>query len=185
MQNKWRVEGRLAPDITSSDWLNSKPLRLKDLHGKVVLVDFWTFGCIDCQRELPHVQKIHEKYAKKGLVVIGVHSPEFEYEKNIETVRKEVKKRKLTYPIAFDNEHRAWDSYLSHNWPTQYLIDKEGRIRWTHVGECDLDKIEQRIEQLLQENAPKNAAFQAPERTHRVVKRAVRKIVKIAKKKKR
>lgn len=141
-----------APDFTGGGtWINSKPLTLEKLRGKVVLVDFWTYTCINCIRTLPYVEKWYEKYKDKGLVVIGVHTPEFEFEKNTSNVEKAVKNFGLTYPIVQDNGYKIWTAYNNRYWPAKYLIDKDGKIRYTHFGEGEYDKTEEMIQTLLKE----------------------------------
>jgi thiol-disulfide isomerase/thioredoxin len=132
-------------------WLNSPPLTMEGLRGKVVLVDFWTYSCINCLRALPYVQAWAEKYKDKGLVVIGVHAPEFAFEKDIGNVRKAVEDLKLAYPVAVDNEYAIWRGFNNEYWPAHYFIDAQGRIRHHHFGEGKYDKSEQVIQQLLAE----------------------------------
>ncbi len=116
-------------------WLNSAPLTLEQLKGKGVLVDFWTFGCINCLHALPHVQEWAAKYADQGLVVIGVHSPEFAYEKDPANVMKAVTDLGITFPVALDNDYAIWRQFANHYWPAHYFIDAEGRVRFHHFGE--------------------------------------------------
>lgn len=137
--------------IPGGEWLNSEPLRLSDLRGRVVLLDFWTYTCINCIRTLPYIQAWHEKYKDDGLVVIGVHTPEFEFEKNINNLRKAVSDFSLTYPIVQDNDYATWRAYNNRYWPAKYFIDKDGRVRWTHFGEGSYDESEQVIQALLSE----------------------------------
>jgi cytochrome c biogenesis protein CcdA/thiol-disulfide isomerase/thioredoxin len=145
-------KGALAPEIIpGGQWFNSEPLTLAKLRGKVVLIDFWTYSCINCQRTLPYLKSWWEKYKDKGLVIIGVHSPEFEFEKNPENVRKAIADFKLTYPIVQDNNFSTWRAYENQYWPAKYFIDKEGYIRHTHFGEGDYDESERVIQELLQE----------------------------------
>ncbi len=128
-----------------------KNLTIKELRGKVVLVDFWTYTCINCIRTLPYLKSWHEKYADKGFVIIGVHTPEFEFEKDYRNVAKAVKDFGLKYPIMQDNNYATWNAYQNHYWPAKYLIDKNGKIRYTHFGEGDYDKTENAIQELLKE----------------------------------
>lgn len=147
-----REKGIPAPEIISGGvWINSEPLSLKALRGKVVLVDFWTYSCINCQRTLPYLRAWNEKYANKGLVIIGVHAPEFEFEKNADNVRKAVADFGLTYPIVQDNNFATWRAYGNHYWPAKYFIDAEGNIRYHHFGEGDYDGSERVIQELLRE----------------------------------
>lgn len=142
----------VAPELTlGGSWINSQPLSLKELRGKVVLIDFWTYSCINCQRTLPYLKKWYEKYGDQGLVIIGVHAPEFEFEKNIQNVRKAVQDFGLTYPIMQDNNFATWRSYNNHYWPAKYFIDKDGFIRSTHFGEGSYEQSEQIIQELLKE----------------------------------
>ncbi len=141
-----------APEfIASGEWLNTKPLTMNELRGKVVLVDFWTYTCINCIRTLPYIKSWWEKYKDKGLVIVGVHTPEFEFEKNSDNVKRAVKDFGLTYPIMQDNEYATWQAYDNHFWPAKYLVDKNGKIRYTHFGEGDYDKTEKMIQDLLAE----------------------------------
>ena len=142
-----------APEISGiTSWINSAPLTLEQLKGKVVIVDFWTFSCINCIRTLPHVQGWYEKYKDKGLVIIGVHYPEFAFERIPENVEKAAKEYKLTYPIAIDNDGKTWDAYENRYWPASYFIDKNDQIRATHFGEGNYDENEKIIQELLSEN---------------------------------
>jgi cytochrome c biogenesis protein CcdA/thiol-disulfide isomerase/thioredoxin len=141
-----------APDfMPSGQWYNSQPLTLKDLRGKVVLVDFWTYSCINCQRTLPYIRTWWDKYKDQGLVIVGVHAPEFEFEKNPDNVAQAIKDFKLQYPIFQDNDFKTWRAYNNHYWPAKYLIDKDGYIRYTHFGEGKYDETEKAIQILLEE----------------------------------
>jgi thiol-disulfide isomerase/thioredoxin len=132
-------------------WLNSEPLSRESLRGKVVLVDFWTYSCINCLRALPFVEAWHEKYRDQGLVVIGVHSPEFAFEKDPRNVRREVDELGLTYPVAVDNDYAVWRAFANQYWPAHYFVDAKGNIRHTHFGEGEYDASERVIQQLLAE----------------------------------
>lgn len=150
-------KGVPAPEIVSGGvWISSTPLSLKELRGKVVLIDFWTYSCINCQRTLPYLRAWNEKYAEKGLVIIGVHAPEFEFEKNADNVRKAVLDFGLTYPIVQDNNFATWRAYGNHYWPAKYFIDAEGNIRYRHFGEGDYDGSERVIQELLREAGEQN-----------------------------
>lgn len=140
-----------APDLAAGDWINSEPLKLKDLRGRVVLIDFWTFGCYNCRNTLPFIKGWHDRYRDQGLTVIGVHSPEFDYEKNLENLRREVASLEIHYPVVSDNDYQTWDAYKVAAWPTLFLLDKQGRIRWMHVGEGNYDEAERLIQKLLAE----------------------------------
>ncbi len=141
-----------APELISGgSWFNSEPLKISELKGRVVLVDFWTYTCINCIRTLPYIENWYEKYQDKGLVIVGVHTPEFEFEKNPDNVMKAIKDFGLTYPIMQDNDYKTWRAYSNHYWPAKYLIDKDGKIRYTHFGEGKYDESEKWIQILLEE----------------------------------
>ena len=144
-------EAATAPDLAGGDWINSEPLKLKDLRGRVVLVEFWTFGCYNCRNTLPFVKSWHDRYQGKGLTVIGVHSPEFDDERKIENVRREVASLGIRYAVVTDNDYLTWNAYHVEAWPTTFLLDKQGRIRWMHEGEGDYDEAERLIQKLLAE----------------------------------
>ncbi|HEY1801113.1 MAG TPA: cytochrome c biogenesis protein DipZ [Terriglobales bacterium] len=133
-------------------WLNSPPLTRKALHGKVVLVDFWTYSCINCLRSLPYVEAWANKYKDAGLVVIGVHTPEFAFEKDRANVEKAVRDLKITYPVAIDSDYNIWRAFNNEYWPADYFIDGQGRIRHHYFGEGDYAASERIIQQLLKEN---------------------------------
>ncbi|RZL04384.1 MAG: cytochrome c biogenesis protein DipZ [Rubrivivax sp.] len=139
-----------APEfIGIGPWLNSPPLSLKALRGQVVLVEFWTYGCSNCVNTLPHIQRWHERYARQGLKVVGVHTPEFAFERSPDNVRQAIRRHGLSYPVALDNQYKTWNAYGNRYWPALYLIDRQGRIVFTHFGEGDEARIEQRIQQTL------------------------------------
>ena len=141
-----------APEIRGiTGWINSDPLTLAALRGKVVLVHFWTFGCINCQNVQPYVKAWYERYADQGFEVIGVHTPELSFEKDIANVRQAVIDKGVTFPVAFDPNFQTWNAYANNYWPAMYFIDKLGRIRYAHVGEGDYSEQEQVIRQLLAE----------------------------------
>ena len=145
------VEGP-SPSLDGAvQWLNSPPLTMEGLRGKVVLIDFWTYSCINCLRALPYVEAWAKNYQDKGLVVIGVHAPEFAFEKDIGNVRKAVADLKVDYPVAIDNNYAIWRAFKNEYWPAHYFIDAQGRIRHHHFGEGEYDKSEQVIQQLLAE----------------------------------
>ena len=141
------------PEITSQTQLNSEPLRLENLGGKVVMVEFWTFGCWNCRNVESYVQEWHEKYAKQGLVVIAGHSPEFKYEYDVEKVKGYIHDYRIPYAVSIDNEFRNWRQYRNHYWPTLYLIDKRGVIQYVRIGEGGYEETEQTIQRLLAEAA--------------------------------
>jgi len=133
------------------EWLNSPALTNESLKGKVVLVDFWTYDCINCQHTLPYVKDWAKKYEKDGLVVIGVHTPEYGFERIIDNVKDQVKKLGITYPVAIDNNYAIWRNFDNQYWPAHYLIDAKGQVRYTHFGEGSYDTQEKVIQQLLEE----------------------------------
>ena len=133
-------------------WLNSAPLTRDSLRGKVVLIDFWTYSCINCLRALPYVEGWAEKYKDAGLVVIGVHTPEFAFEKEPANVEKAVRDLKISYPVAIDSNYMIWQAFHNEYWPAHYFIDGKGRIRHHHFGEGEYEGSEQVIQQLLKEN---------------------------------
>tara|TARA_R110001599_G_scaffold171353_1_gene362050 strand:- start:31035 stop:32159 length:1125 start_codon:yes stop_codon:yes gene_type:complete len=135
----------------ASTWLNSAPLSTAQLRGKVVLVDFWTYSCINCIRTLPHVREWADKYRDQGLVVIGVHTPEFGFEKDTTNIGKAIARFKLDYPIAVDSEHRIWDTFHNIAWPVFYIADAQGRLRARFIGEGHYDEAEKVIQSLLAE----------------------------------
>jgi cytochrome c biogenesis protein CcdA/thiol-disulfide isomerase/thioredoxin len=145
------VEGALPALDGAVQWLNSPPLSAQDLRGKVVLVDFWTYSCINCLRALPYVRAWAQKYRDQGLVVIGVHAPEFAFEKNVDNVKKAVHDLGIDYPVAIDNNYAIWKAFNNEYWPAHYFIDAQGRIRYHHFGEGEYDTSERVIQQLLAE----------------------------------
>ncbi len=139
-------------------WLNSKPLTAKELKGKVVLVDFWDYSCINCIRSIPYVKAWAEKYKDAGLVVIGVHTPEFDVEKQQANVQRAMGKFGITYPVALDNEMNVWTGFHNQYWPAHYFLDATGKVRYWHFGEGEYEKSEQWIQQLLAERKAKPMA---------------------------
>jgi cytochrome c biogenesis protein CcdA/thiol-disulfide isomerase/thioredoxin len=140
------------PDLSGATaWINSPPLTPASLHGKVVLVDFWTYSCINCLRTLPYIKSWYDKYKDSGLVIIGVHTPEFPFEKDEANVRKAVRDLGILYPVAMDNDYRIWQSFNNQYWPADYFIDATGRIRYHHFGEGSYNQSEQWIRSLLEE----------------------------------
>lgn len=141
-----------APELTNSTWLNvDTPLRLADLHGKVVMVEMWTFGCINCQHVMPSLKEWHSKYKDQGLVIIGNHYPEFSYEEDLDNLKDAIARYDIQYAIAQDNDGDTWRAYKNHYWPTLYLIDKQGHIRYVHIGEGRYKETEANIKALLEE----------------------------------
>jgi len=143
---------RSAPPLTgATQWLNSTPLTQESLRGKVVLVDFWTYSCINCLRTLPYLKAWDEKYRDSGLVIIGVHAPEFAFEKDQSNVENSVRELGIKYPVAMDNDFAIWNAYKNEYWPAHYLIDAQGNIRHQHFGEGAYAETEQMIQALLKE----------------------------------
>ncbi len=143
----------LAPEFVGIErWLNTQPLTMAELRGKVVLVDFWTYTCINCIRTLPHVTSWYNTYKDKGFVVVGVHTPEFAFEKETANVQRAIGQFGILYPVAQDNNYATWNAYQNLYWPAKYLIDAKGVIRYTHFGEGEYDKTEDAIRALLVEN---------------------------------
>lgn len=143
--------GKPAPDIVGSTWLNSVPLSLAGLRNKVVLVEFWTLGCSNCRNVEPYIKKWHEKYARQGLVVVGVHSPEFDYEKEIDRVRGYVQEHSIRHAVVIDNDFAIWNRFGNRYWPAMYLIDKTGAVCSIQIGEGGYEKTERQIRQLLED----------------------------------
>jgi cytochrome c biogenesis protein CcdA/thiol-disulfide isomerase/thioredoxin len=145
---------KLAPELDGGTaWVNSEPLKLSaELKGKVVLIDFWTYSCINCIRTFPYLTQWYESYKDKGFVIIGVHAPEFEFEKNQANVKQAMKDFRITYPVVQDNEFKIWRAYQNQYWPAHYLIDKDGRVRYTHFGEGKYQETENKIRELLGES---------------------------------
>jgi peroxiredoxin len=140
-----------APELIVSAWYNSPPLTLASLRGKVVVIDFWTYSCINCLRTLPHMRQIWNRYKDQGLVLIGVHSPEFDFEKDAKNLEVAIKRHGLEYPIAVDNDFQTWGAFQNNFWPAQYFIDKEGDVRHIHEGEGGEGEIEAWIVRLLRD----------------------------------
>jgi thiol-disulfide isomerase/thioredoxin len=140
-----------APEFAKGNWINSDPLTLDKLRGHVVVVEFWTFGCFNCRNTLPSVKEWDTKYRERGLTIVGVHTPETDSEYSIDNVRKEVPALGIKYPIVTDNDYKTWKAYEVEAWPTIVVLDKQGRIRWLHVGEGRYDETENVIKVLLAE----------------------------------
>ncbi|MBX5161217.1 MULTISPECIES: cytochrome c biogenesis protein DipZ [unclassified Rhizobium] len=155
------VEGHAPSFGGAVEWLNSEPLTTEQLRGKVVLVDFWTYSCINCIRTIPYVRAWAEKYVDQGLVVIGVHAPEFAFEKKIDNVKKAVADFKIGYPVAIDNDYKIWRAFENSYWPAAYLIDAKGQIRYHHFGEGNYGTTEKAIQDLLREAGSQTAASAA------------------------
>lgn len=142
--------GHAAPEFVGiSQWINSEPLSLAELRNKAILVDFWTYSCINCVRTLPYIKKWYQAYKDKGLVVVGIHTPEFEFEKNLSNVKNAVQRFEITYPVALDNNYKTWQNFHNRFWPAHYLIDQNGKIQYMHAGEGNYLETENAIRKLL------------------------------------
>lgn len=146
------IEGEFPSLSGATGWLNSQPLTSADLRGKVVLIDFWTYTCVNWRRTLPYVRAWAEKYKEQGLVVIGVHTPEFPFERDVGNIRWAIKDMQVNYPVAIDSNYGVWRAFNNEYWPALYLIDAQGRMRHHHFGEGDYEQSERIIQQLLAEN---------------------------------
>jgi len=140
-----------APDISSSQWINSEPLDWSKLKGKVVMVEFWTFECYNCKNVEPYIKNWYQKYNQKGFEIVAVHTPEFDRERDINNVREYVKDHAITYPVAIDNDFKIWRRFSNRYWPAMYIADKQGNIRYRFIGEGNYQKIEKAINKLLAE----------------------------------
>ncbi len=139
-----------APEFTGIDnWLNSQPLTLQQLRGKVVLVDFWTYSCINCIHTLPHVENWYGKYKDQGLTVIGVHTPEYPFERDTKNVKSAIARFGIRYPVAQDNSYATWNAWGNEYWPAVYLIDRHGHVVYSHFGEGDYEQTEAAIQHAL------------------------------------
>lgn len=139
-----------APEFVGlQNWFNSPPLTMASLRGKVVLVDFWTFGCVNCVNTLPHLQRWHQRFAERGLVIVGVHTPEFAFERDAAQLQAAIQRHGLGYAVAQDNRYATWQAWNNQYWPALYLVDREGHVVFRHVGEGDYERIEKEIEQAL------------------------------------
>lgn len=144
-----------APELYNETWLNTdQPLRLAELKGQVVLLEMWTFGCINCQNVIPHIREWYYRYSEDGLVVIGNHYPEFNNEANLDNLKAALVELDVPYPVAVDNDKQTWSAYANHYWPTTYLIDKQGNLRYVHIGEGAYEETETAIQTLLAEIYP-------------------------------
>jgi thiol-disulfide isomerase/thioredoxin len=143
----------LAPELNNTVWLNTpSPLRLADLRGKVVILEMWTFDCVNCRNVIPHLQEWNRDFTNQGLVIIGNHFPEFQYEADLNHLKQAVADLGVTYPVAQDNQGETWRAYDNQYWPTLYLIDKRGHIRYVNIGEGAYDTTKTAIQSLLTEN---------------------------------
>lgn len=146
------MTGKPAPAFAGiNTWVNSPPLKMEELRGKVVLVDFWTYTCINCLNALPYVKAWHEKYKDQGLVVVGVHSPEYEEEKSLAGLKEAITRLGITHPVAQDNDFKTWKNYSNRYWPALYLVDKQGKVVYTHFGEGAYQQTEAQIQALLKQ----------------------------------
>ena len=128
--------GKALPEFLGiQQWLNSAPLTIADLKGDVVLIQFWTFACINCQRTLPHITQWHQQYAAQGLKVIGIHTPEFAFERDPDNIKRALQQHQITYPVPVDNDYKTWKAYSNEYWPHLFLADRRGLMRYDHVGE--------------------------------------------------
>ena len=148
-----KMQFKKAPEFTgTSGYINTPaPIKLADLRGKVVLVHFWTYTCINCIHTIPHLNDWYRKYANRGLVIVSIHRPEFEFEKNIDNVKAAVQQYEIKYPVLQDNNYGTWNAYGNTYWPRDYLIDNQGLIRYNHIGEGGYDQTEKTIQSLLAE----------------------------------
>ncbi len=145
-----------APEFAPGKWINSDAKTLQSLRGRVVLIEFWTFGCYNCRNTLPYIKRWQEKYGAAGLTVVGVHSPELAEERNIDNVRREVASLGIHYPVVTDNDYQTWNAYKVEAWPTIFVVDKEGWVRRMHVGEGEYEETERIIQKLLSEDKKGN-----------------------------
>src|SRR5882762_9070266 len=141
----------VAPEFGKGNWINSDPLTLEKLRGHIVVVEFWTFGCYNCRNTLPSVKEWDKRYRDRGLTIVGVHTPETESEYSIDNVRKQVPALGIKYPVVTDNDYQTWQAYGVEAWPTIVVLDKQGRVRWAHVGEGRYDETESVFKALLAE----------------------------------
>lgn len=145
--------GKVLPDFQGiQQWLNSEPLTIANLKGNVVLIQFWTFACINCQRTLPRITQWHRQYAAQGLKVIGIHTPEFAFERDPNNIKRALQQHQITYPVPIDNDYKTWKAYSNEYWPHLFLADRRGLMRYDRVGEGAYDTTEQTIQQLLRES---------------------------------
>ena len=142
--------GNKAPEFKGlSNWFNSEPLSMSALRGKVVLVDFWTYGCVNCVNTLPYVTQLYAKYKDRGLVVVGIHTPEFPFERSAGNVQTALKRHGITYPVAQDNDAATWNAYSNNYWPAQYIVDQNGKVVYTHAGEGAYEEMDRTVGKLL------------------------------------
>lgn len=158
------------PEITGDIWFNppqaSKPFRVEDLEGKVVLVDFWTYSCVNCLRTIPYLKMWWEEYKDNDFLIIGIHTPEFEFEKDPKNVEKAIKDLGVQWPVVMDNDYINWNNFANHYWPAKYLVDKNGKIVYEHFGEGDYEETEQKIRQFLEFTIGEEKVQEIGEHTH-------------------
>jgi thiol-disulfide isomerase/thioredoxin len=148
--------GQKAPELKpQATWINSAPLKLDQLRGKVVLIDFFAWDCPFCAEAMPHIKELHEKYSKSGLVILGIHTPRIDYEKDIPKVKEAIAAKGIKYPVVVDNDYEIWTDYLCAAWPSVYVVDQDGVIQLSHSGTGRYEDIEQVIEKLLSKNSAK------------------------------
>jgi thiol-disulfide isomerase/thioredoxin len=140
-----------APDFSKGEWINSTPLNLAEMRGQVVVVDFWTFGCYNCRNTLPALKHLNGSYKDRGLTIVGVHTPEVERERKLENIRREVAALGIVYPVVTDNDYNTWRAFGVEAWPTVFILDKQGRVRYKHIGEGAYEEQETVIKRLLAE----------------------------------
>ena len=161
---------QLAPELRGIEsWINSEPLTLEGLRGKVVLIDFWTYTCVNCLRTLPFLKEWHDKYSDNGLVIIGVHAPEFEFEKVRQNVVDAMETEGIEWAVAQDNDFRTWRAFDNHFWPAKYLIDKDGYVRYSHFGEGEYVETEEQIRSLLGEAGFSVSGVEAGDESRRAI----------------
>ena len=141
--------GQPAPELKTSEWINSEPLTLEELQGKVVLLAFWDWECPECAKTLPVLKDLHARYADDGLVIIGVHTPRGEFEKNVDDVRRTVTEKEILYPVTIDHEYLTWLDYVNNVWPSHFVLDQDGVIQLSHSGIGRYEDTEQIIQELL------------------------------------
>ena len=148
--------GQQAPELKKQEiWINTAPLTLESLKGKVVLIDFWAWDCPNCAEALPHLKELHDKYSKDGLVIIGVHVPRIDYEKDIPKIKEAIVKKGIKYPVVVDNKYQIWSDYLCNTWPSHFVVDQNGVIQLSHSGVERYEDTEKVIQKLLAKNNAK------------------------------